>query len=420
MYVANPRPRPRSLGALGVVLVGVFFLPVPLSAAGLTLDEVLRAVDQTADAEVAAAMTDIARAELNEARSQKSPNVTVDAQGDLVGDEDPSQSEYVLMVEQTLLDWGRADEAIAGRRSAMGARESGEGEALLDAALQSTEMFYGVGAVNEKLVSNQTNREALTELRDMIQRRVESNVSPRIDLEEVKIRLDLLDIADHQLAAEKRRQQLALRRLTGLDVNSPVLSGCPEQRTTDEGRLVSDALSSSPTLERIRRRAEAHSYDARALDASGLPSLIAGYRSDSDLDGDGFDQRAYIALRYQFQAGGELEARVAAERARYLEQQALLRKEAEVITQTVSAWVSAYQTSLALVGVYDRIMISKRRQKESHLRRFLAGRSSWRDVLNAQQEVADAQISRIDSLISACLASSSLDLLAVGGGVVGD
>jgi adhesin transport system outer membrane protein len=405
---------------LGAVLVGTFLLPVPLSASEFTLDEVLGALGQTAGAEVAAAMTGIARAELNESRSQKSPNLTVDAQGDLVGGEDPSQSEYVLRIEQTLFDWGRADEAIAGRRAVMGARESGEGEALLDAALRSTEMFYGIGAVNEKLASNRTNRHALTELRDMIQRRVESNVSPRIDLEEVKIRLDLLDIADHQLAAEKRRQQLSLRRLTGLDVESPVLSGCPAQRTTDEDRLIRDALASSPTLGRIRRQAEAHSYDARALDASGLPSLIAGYRSDSGLDGDGFDQRAYLALRYQFQAGGGLEARVAAERARYLEQQALLRKEAEVITQTVSAWVSAYQTSQALVGVYDRIMTSKRRQKESHLRRFLAGRSSWQDVLNTQREIADAQISQIDSQISACLASSSLDLLALGGGVLGD
>ena len=62
----------------------------------------------------------------------------------------------------------------------------------------------------------------------------------------------------------------------------------------------------------------------------------------------------YLGLRYQFQAGGELESKIAAERARYLEQMALLRKEAEVLTQTVSAWVNAYQTR-SLVAVYDRI-----------------------------------------------------------------
>jgi outer membrane protein TolC len=222
------------------------------------------------------------------------------------------------------------------------------------------------------------------------------------------------------LTAEKRRQQLSLRRLTGLEVDNPLLSGCPVRRVTDESQLVKRALASSPTLERVRRQAESHSYEARALDAGGLPTLIGGYRSDSDLDGGGFDQRAYLGLRYQFQAGGELEARVAAEKARYLEQQALLRKEAEMVTQTVSAWANAYRTSMALMEVYDRIMTSKLRQKESHLRRFLADRSSWKDVLNAQHEIAEARTSQIDSRISACLALSSLDLLAGRGGVLGD
>lgn len=416
---ANPGPRCVVARFLCSALLGLL-APASVSAEALTLDQVLATLEQTADAEVAAAMTDIASAELRQAESQGSPNVTMDAQGDLAGGEGSTQSEYRLTVEQTLFDWGRADRLVDSRRSTVESRQNSEREALLDAALQTAEMFYGVGSVNEKMASNQATRNSLVELRDMIQRRVESNVSPGIDLEEVKIRLDLLDIADHQLASEKSRQKLSLVRLTGLDVDRPSLSGCLEERPIDEARLVERALESSPTLARVRRRAEAHGFETEALDAGGLPTLVGGYRSDSDLDGDGFDQRVYLGLRYQFQAGGELESKIAAERARYLEQMALLRKEAEVLTQTVSAWVNAYQTSRSLVAVYDRILASKVRQKQSHLRRFLAGRSSWRDVLNAQQEVADARISRIDSRVSACLASSSLDLLTGAGGGLGD
>lgn len=401
----------------GSVLALVSACPVPVS--GHTVEEVLRGIAQGADAEVAVAITEIARAELGQARSQKAPNIKIDAQGDVAGDPDPTEPEYVLQAEQMLFDWGNADESIAGRRSAMDASASGEREALLDAGLRSLEAFYGVGAVNAKLLAHKNTRDSLTELRDMMRRRVESNVSPGIELEEVIIRLDLLEISEQRLASEKRRHQLLLKRLTGLDVDTPVMSDCSVAQPRDEEALIRSALAISPTLERIRHQAEVHLSDARALGASSLPSLVAGYRSDSQLNGADFDQRAYIALRYRFQAGGEVQSRVAAQRAMYLEQQALLRKEAETVTQTVGAWVSAYQTSISLVGVYDRVMASKLKQKESHLRRFLAGRSSWRDVLNSQQEIADTRVSRIDSEITVCLAAKSLDLLSSGAGVFG-
>ena len=84
--------------------------------------------------------------------------------------------------------------------------------------------------------------------------------------------------------------------------------------------------------------------------------------------------------------------------------------------QTVGAWVSTYRTSVSLVEVYRRLVSAKVKQKESHLRRFLAGRSSWRDVLSAQQEVADSRTARIDATSAVCLASTSLSLLTGGTG----
>lgn len=408
---------------LNIIIWCVICLPAPyLSStayAGQTIEDVLRGVAQTADVEVASAKTETARAELDQTLSQKSPNITLDAQGEVVGDSDAGEPEYILRVEQTLFDWGRSDEAIVGRRSLVGASASGEREALLDAALRSVEAFFGIATANQKLAINHANRQSLLDLREMIERRVQSNVSPSVELDEVVMRLDLLDITDERLSSERRRQQLAMRRLTGLQVDRPTVSRCMDDRLPDEESLIKGVLAVSPTLERIRLEADAHSADARSLDASGLPTLVAGYRSDSDFNGADFEQRVYLALRYQFQSGGELRSKVAAERARYLEQQAILRKEIETITQTVSAWVSARSTSRSLVALYDRILNSKLRQKDSHLRRFLVGRSSWRDVLSAQQEIVDTQLSRVDSEMSACLAGASLDLMLGGIDVLG-
>ena len=85
-----------------------------------------------------------------------------------------------------------------------------------------------------------------------------------------------------------------------------------------------------------------------------------------------------------------------------------------MIAQTVGNWVSTYQTSVYLADTYRRVVSLKADQKESHLRRFLVGRSSWRDVLGAQQEIVESMAARIDASGAVCLASTALSLLAGG------
>lgn len=383
-----------------------------------TIQEVLARVPQTATAEVAAAVTEIAIADLDRSKSERFPVVTVDAQDNLTGDSSSYEPEYVLRVEQMLLDWGRSQETVLARESMINAKRSGEQEAILEAALQSAEAFYGIGVINGKLEANRENRRALRELQSMMERRVENRVSPNIDLQEVTSLIDLLDIADRRLESEKRSQQLTLIRLAGVNVERPEMSDCVRPAPLVEESLVRDALVFSPTLARLGHTEDSHAYDGKAIEATRLPSLVAGYRADSELDGNDFDHRAYLALRYELRTGGDLGARSAAERARGLEQRALYRRDAENITQTVGAWVSTYRTSIALADVYRRVVSSKVEQRESHLRRFLVDRSSWRDVLSAQREVAEAKTSQIDLTGAICLASSSLDLLTGGVGAV--
>ena len=53
---------------------------------------------------------------------------------------------------------------------------------ILEAALLSVEAFYGIEVINRKLRANTKNRRSLEELRDMMERRVASRISPIIDL----------------------------------------------------------------------------------------------------------------------------------------------------------------------------------------------------------------------------------------------
>ena len=157
----------------------------------------------------------------------------------------------------------------------------------------------------------------------MMRRRVENNVSPSLDLQEVTSRIDLLGVADQRLMTEKRKQQLALIRLAGVSVEEPSVGDCRRSTPLDEESLVREALASSPTLKRLRHEADIHTFDERALEATRLPGVVGGYRADSKLDGNEFDQRAYhLALRYELQTGGDLNARMAKMRAKSLEQRA--------------------------------------------------------------------------------------------------
>ena len=388
--------------------------PLSANSSTTTLAQVLEGVSNTATAEIAAAMTDVAVAELGQSRSDQFPVVTIDLQDRLVGDSIVNESDYILRVEQKFVDWGHSNETVSARESAVDARKSAEREAILDAGLQSIEAFFGIHIINQKLISNRSHRESLRELQEMMERRVDSNISPVLDLQEVNSRLDLLEGADQRLVADRREHQLRLIRVSGVHVEGPLVSGCLRSTELNDETLVNEALAFSPTLERLRHQADTHTFDEKAIESTKYPGLTVGYRADSEPAGDGFDQRAYLALRYELRTGGDLAAKMASARAKHLEQRALYRQDAEIIAQTVGAWVSTYRTSAYLVDLYERIVSSKISQKESHLRRFLVGRSSWRDVLGAQQEIADSMAARIDASGATCLASESLALLTGG------
>ena len=88
---------------------------------------------------------------------------------------------------------GTVEETVLAQESMIDAKRSGEREAILEAALQSAEAFYGIGVINGKLEANRENRRALRELQSMMERRVENRVSPNIDLQVTSL-IDLLDI----------------------------------------------------------------------------------------------------------------------------------------------------------------------------------------------------------------------------------
>ena len=94
----------------------LFSVPVsaPTEAAlpelATTIGQVITGVSETAGVEIAAAMTDVAVAELGQSQSDKFPVVTIDAQDTVAGEAITNEPEYILRIEQMLLDWGQSTE----------------------------------------------------------------------------------------------------------------------------------------------------------------------------------------------------------------------------------------------------------------------------------------------------------------------
>ena len=174
---------------------------------------------------------------------------------------------------------------------------------------------------------------------------------------------------------------------------------CRRSAPLVEGSLVRDALVLRPRWPGWAIQADRLAFDGKAIEATRLPSLVAGYRADPKLDGNDFDQRAYLALRYELRTGGDLggpERRRAGEGYSSSgpctgETRRILRRPSGRGSAPTGPPIAA---GLRFTGRSSRFEGWSRR--ESHLRRFLVGRSSWRDVLSAQREVAEARAAQID------------------------
>ena len=250
----------------------------------------------------------------------------------------------------------------------------------------------------------------------MMTRRVEQKVSPQVDLDIVRSRLGLVDVKVEQLHREIRRHQLSILRGTEILVETPDLGECSLGLELEESRLMTRVLELSPSIQVHDATLSALAAEVDALRSEHYPKIVGGYRVDTDVNGDNFDQQGYLALRLEIQTGGNLDSRIAAGRAQVLERRALRETETEAIVQQVSDLVSEYATARRLVSIQKTLAESRAKQKASYLRRFVAGRASWVDVLNAYSDLYEAKSAQVSALASACSALSSIAILSGSGG----
>ena len=343
------------------------------------------------------------------------PRLTADALSAVTGQTTTSEPEYTMRAEQSLYDWGVNSSRVKGAEARLEAARLSREQTVMDLSVVVSDAFHRLAAGFLQLQVLGEARVSLDELSDMMSRRVEQRVSPQVDLEIVQSQVALQDVQTEQLRREIRRHQLTILRATKVLVDDADMSGCSLDVEADEQSWVSRALGSSPDLSTFDSMISVHVAEQDAIRAEGYPAIIGGYQVDTDLDGDNFDQRGYLALRFGLQLGSNMEARLASERAKELEKRSLRVERAETIAQETGDLIAEYNASRRLSNIQSRLVGSRAIQRQSYLRRFVAGRASWNDVLNAGREHTEARLAQVSARTTACRALSLLSITTGSG-----
>lgn len=239
----------------------------------------------------------------------------------------------------------------------------------------------------------------------------------RTDVAQSQARLEIgradLAGAEGKLTASEQNYRQVIGHAPGDLEPPPPLPPLPA--TADEAVRI--ALVSNPNISSIRRQALAAAYDVRVAEASRLPSVsgVVSQTYVNNLGGSSFgfpatgnQTSAGLSARIPLYQGGLPAARIRqaqAQQGQILEQS--VATERQVIDQTRSAF-AAYQaandaiTSQEVAVKADQLALEGARAEQS------VGTRTVLDVLNAEQELLNAQVSLVTARHDAYVAGFQL------------
>ncbi|HYZ49101.1 MAG TPA: TolC family protein [Sphingomonas sp.] len=312
-----------------------------------------------------------------------------------------------LTVDQPIWQGGRIGASIERARAAERQSVAVTDETAQDIALRVTNTYFNLVSANARI---QALEQGLTEHRTLVQsieRRVEQEVSPRVDLELARSRTNQLieqETSAKALAASSLEQ---LRVLLNDPSYTPVAAPRYDPAVHHPGQAgaIESATRCSPTRKRLQAEALVARADQKLARAQYLPRVSAQFNTN-EVTGN----RIGVAVSAGTNGGlSQFEA----------EHSARLRRQAAEV-QVGSADISL-QTDLAAdfaenSNARERIASgraaadSARAVTDSFQRQFVVGRRSWIDVMNAALEVTQADVAVRDAEVSAMSSAARIQL----------
>ncbi|WP_347303362.1 TolC family protein [Croceibacterium sp. TMG7-5b_MA50] len=358
----------------------------------------------------AEAESEALEAELRGARWQRYPNLGAEAlaatRGSSFADRDGLTINVVA--EQPLWSGGRIDGEIDRATATARAGQLRIGEAARDITLDVTNAYYEQVRAAESAAVLTDSLAQHRVLVASIERRVQQEVSPVVDLTLARSRIAQIELELASAQDLGGRARARLLQLTGGVEVEPVL---PPMVTVEAlpplEQAVSDGLQCSPTLQALLSQVDAAEARRRVARGELLPQVLLQL-SQNEITG----ARAALVVRAETGSGlsrlsaiDSAEARIAGAFAEFGRAERNLREQLQSdYVQLRAAQDRVAAGSFAADTAADLI--------ESYQRQFIAGRRSWLDVMNAVREAASARLSENDARVTAALSAARIMALS--------
>lgn len=312
-----------------------------------------------------------------------------------------------LTVEMPLWTGGQIASTISRAKKIESASVSRWHEAVLGLALETAQAYFNI-VLYSRL--EQMYRDSLDEHQKLVgsmQRRVDQEVSPLVDLELARSRTAQID---QELASIHAQREAALHNLAEL-VRDPDydLGAQPAFDVSvlplDWNRAADEAVAYSPTRSRLLLESDA-AKDEVSITRSGLFPRISAQYSYSEITGS----RVGIGLRMQASNGLSQTAAVSSASARYAQSLGQVQLVERQIRQDMAVDVSAFDAAVRRSLASREASAISQRVSQSYMRQFIAGRRSWLDVMNALRESLSAQTGLAQAEVTAMSTSVRLQL----------
>jgi outer membrane protein TolC len=389
-------------GLLAALIYMAF--PAQASAAALSLEDALR-ISAVEHPSVLARRSErnAADAKLDVAQRQRYPNLSFQSTGDGFGGR-----ANTVRIEQPLWLGGRIKAGIDSANASISQAEAGVLQAQTDIMLKVVASFTELGRIQARQVAARSNVQEHARLAQMIQRRVESEISPSSDSTLATARFSQARAELNQLDSLAVRARSTLGQAIGKPVADIVLPVQRDLLPYSLDQLTQAALDYSPAIRKLEGETEAATAEINARRSDAMPQLKL--RLDRTSGRSTTDTQVYVAFDVQTGAGMSVQASIREAQARKDALQLQIEATRRETIDAVSAdWADLRSFSEQARDLQKQVE-STTSVFDSFVRQYAIGRKGWNDVLNAQREVAQARFQLADATWGELRASMRLHL----------
>lgn len=325
--------------------------------------------------------------DLEAAKWGRFPSVTSDLRSDT------SYVQSVAKLEQPLWAGGRIEGRIDVGQANLKAAQASVQEAELNALTQVGSSFFEVLRLSARLQTAQENIKEHERLRDLINRRVQAEISPPADLTLAQARLQQAFTEQLQIQRQLESAKFLLTQWAG-PLSGPLKepSHIAYQRLLSDASVVERAQKVSAQRQRLQAQIESAQAQMQVAKAQGLPTVVAGYQYITAGPMALGLERGSTYIGLQFQPGAGLSALSGIQSA--ISKKEAAEQELAALDRSLENQVKTLYSDIDVLGAQLKpaqfLQADTAELVASYLRQYQIGRKNWLDVLNALREKTQA------------------------------